>query len=768
MTLFRLLREVLGDRRDISRILDWQFDEAPYFLESEYTAGGGLPDWVEEQGGIVAVPLETRLDIVAQAAEAVAAAHSVGVLHKKDIKPGNLLIRADRGGLPEVTLTDFGIGQVVDDSYLVEADITVLGMGSTSELYEGSSATHIYAAPEILAGHPPPIQADIYALGVLLYQMVCGDLGRVLAHGWERAVEDEILREDIAAMVDGSPTRRLGNALRVSEWLRDLEPRQEARREERREQEEARRLQAAAKEAARRRQVSYWIAAVLVTIAAITTVQSLRIAAERDRANLEATAAREVSEFMVDLFAAADPTDTLGREVTARQMLDQGARRIASELGDQPVTRARLQHTMGRAYRGLGLDAEAEPLLAASLAERRRDLDDDDPEVLQSLRSMADLRQAGGDYTEAEALFQEVLERRERTQGANHPQVALALADLARLRREMDQFEEAMTLFSRALEVLEEASGYEEELAATLYDRGWLHHGLGAYAAAENDHRRALALQDEVLMPEHPTRARTLEGLASALQRQGEYGEAEELVGQAIAIQEQVFGADHPQLAYSIEGLAILHDVQGELELAGSLLLRALEIRERKLAPTNPVIANSLTNLGINYKKRGLYAQAEALYERALGIVEERVGLESSSVAIVLHNLAELYRVEAKFEDAERTYLRSKRLAEATLPAVHALHSVNSLGLANLYRDSDRPGNAEALYREALALSEEAFGIEHPRTLEAVADYVRWLRMQDETPKLSTWRRDSARRKQPRRNEIGGGPRLPRELLRTP
>ena len=733
VTLFRLMKEVLGDRRDISRILDWQFDEAPYFLESEYTAGGSLPDWAEEQGGIGAVPLETRLDIVAQAAEAVAAAHSVGVLHK-DIKPGNLLIRAGRGTAPKVTLTDFGIGQVIDNSYLVEAGITVLGMESSSELDKGSTGTPIYAAPEILAGHPPSIQADIYALGVLLYQMVCGDLQKVLAQGWERDVDDVILREDITAMVDGSPTRRLGNALRISEWLRDLEPRRQARIDEQiaaaEHSREERRLRAAAKATTRRRQVSYWVAAVLVTIATITTVQSLRIRAERDRANLEAAAAREVSEFMVELFAAADPTNTLGQEVTVREMLDQGARQIESELDDQPITRARVQHTMGRAYRGLGLDAEAEPLLAAALTERRRNLDDDDPEVLQSLYSMAHLRTTSGDYAEAEALYREVLERRERTLGADHPEVGDALASLARLFRDMDRYEEAVTLSSRALEVLEEASGYEAALSFALYDRGWLHDRLGNYEAAEDDHRRALALQDEVLAPEHPSRVNTLAGLARALEQQGHYGEAEELFGQAIAIQEQVLGADHPNLANSINGLAILHAKQGEHELAGPLFLRSLEIRERSYAPTSPIVGDSLVNLGINYKNRGLYAQAEPLYERALGILEERQGPESIAVGSLLHNLAELYRAWSKFEEAEGTYLRSVQIWEATLMPDHPYHAYNSLALANLYRDSKRPGDAEALYRQALALREEKLGSDHPETLEVIADYVRWLRMQ--------------------------------------
>ena len=205
ITLFRLLKEELGERPDITRILDWNFEQAPYFIESQYTRGGSLPDWIADQGGMEEVDLSRRLEIVAQVATALSAAHSVGVLHK-DVKPGNVLIMPDAtdAGRAQAQLSDFGIGAITDQERLAEAGITVLGMThmATGERALGAG-TRLYMAPEVLEGKPATTQADVYGLGVMLYQLVVGDFSRALAGGWRRDVDDELLCDDIAAAVEG-------------------------------------------------------------------------------------------------------------------------------------------------------------------------------------------------------------------------------------------------------------------------------------------------------------------------------------------------------------------------------------------------------------------------------------------------------------------------------------------------------------------------------------------------------------------------------------
>jgi WD40 repeat protein/class 3 adenylate cyclase len=242
LTLFRLLRDALGERPDIARLHEVCFDRPPFFLETEYAPAGNLIDWAAAQGGLDRVPLSTRLEIVAQVCDAVAAAHSVGVLHK-DIKPSNILMHAGRNGSPpRPQLADFGIGLLTDKGQLAAHHITEAGFTSVEAPAESSrSGTRIYMPPEAMVGRPFTIQGDIYALGILLYQMAVADLTRPMALGWERDVADELLREDIAACVDGDPARRVNSAAEIAQRLRGLTGRRQKRRHDTELREHARR-----------------------------------------------------------------------------------------------------------------------------------------------------------------------------------------------------------------------------------------------------------------------------------------------------------------------------------------------------------------------------------------------------------------------------------------------------------------------------------------------------------------------------------------------
>lgn len=234
LTLFRLLRDALGKRKDIAALYDVSVDEPPFYLESEYVPTGNLALWAESKGGIAEVPLSQRIKLLADAARATGAAHTVGVIHK-DLKPSNILV-AEEEGEPQPRLADFGIGTLASNSQLHDLGITEVGFTRSIEVESNSrtSGTPLYTAPEYVVGAPPSVQGDIYALGVMLYQLVAGDLSKPLGSGWQRNIEDELLREDIARCVDLEPSRRFESALEVADRLDRLEERRAERKAEER------------------------------------------------------------------------------------------------------------------------------------------------------------------------------------------------------------------------------------------------------------------------------------------------------------------------------------------------------------------------------------------------------------------------------------------------------------------------------------------------------------------------------------------------------
>ncbi|HYN22466.1 MAG TPA: tetratricopeptide repeat protein, partial [Thermoanaerobaculia bacterium] len=457
VTLFRILKDTLGERDDIGRILDWNFKEAPFFLEAEYQ-GTDLLAWVEEQGGAAAIPLPTRLEIVAQVATALAAAHSVGVLHK-DIKPSNVLITTGSEGGPKARLTDFGIGLLTDPESLHDRGITLSGL---TEMVSGSSSstaagTRLYLAPELLEGKPPTIQSDIYALGVLLFQFAVGDLSRVLAPGWEREISDPLLAEDISAFVDGSPGNRPASALEVADRLRRLELRRQARADAQTAEREAEEMRLALARWRRRRRLFAVFTSVALVFTLAMALQMRRTAQEAARANREAEAASQVSEFLVGLFEVADPDTALGHTITAQELLDQGAGRISTELREQPEIQAALMHTMGRAYLKLGLYDSASRLLREALAIRRRVYGSDHVAVAETLQDLANSLLLQSRYDQAEGLLNEALSIRRRL-SKKDASVAQTLRHLAALKLERGDYPHAESLYREAL-AIQDANG---------------------------------------------------------------------------------------------------------------------------------------------------------------------------------------------------------------------------------------------------------------------------------------------------------------------
>ena len=348
-TLFRYLEKSLGRRAEFVRVLDWNFESLPFFLEMEY-GGVNLQDWGEAREGLATVPLKTRVEILADIARAVSLAHDVGVLHK-DLKPANVLISPTGASGREVRIVDFGSGGLLEPARLGAYEITQSDFTRTEGISDSdSSATLMYLAPEVLRGQPFTASCDVYALGVMLYQLAIGNFRKMPMPGWEQDIADPLLREDIAAAASGDPQQRLGSAALLAVRLSTLDARRTERNERILASERSREAEDQLRRARARRPWLLLVGCLLLLGFAVTFTLYLSATRERLRANHEAAISESINRFLAeDLLGRADPFRAGKHEETLVDAVKQAASGIGRQFKNDPLIAARLYHTIARA-----------------------------------------------------------------------------------------------------------------------------------------------------------------------------------------------------------------------------------------------------------------------------------------------------------------------------------------------------------------------------------------------------------------------------------
>ena len=323
--------------------------------------------------------------------------------------------------------------------------------------------------------------------------------------------------------------------------------------------------------------------ALLIGIAGIAIGLLRAVKAER-RASEEAKAAKQVSDFLTNIFQVSDPGEARGNTITVREVLDRGAEKIDRDLADQPLIRSRMLYTMGRVYRDLGLYKTSAHLLEEALQTARKSLGATHPDIATYALELAWLYRSQGRVDEAMPLTREALAIRERVFGPDDPRNAFALRILGTLARDKGEYKEAEKLLKKSLEIFERSFGPGNvELAYSLYHLGWLKKLTGDFKEARGYYERALPIYEKQLGPDHPNLAWCLNDLSVVFENMGDREEARRLLQRCLDIKIKVLGPDHPDVAASLNNMGVLLWRMRDYGAARSTWERALAIREKSL-----------------------------------------------------------------------------------------------------------------------------------------------------------------------------------------
>ena len=726
----------LMDHPNIARVLDAGATDAgrPYFV-MELVRGIRITSYCDQNN----LPTEARLGLFTQVCQAIQHAHQKGIIHR-DIKPSNILVTL-HDGVPVPKVIDFGIAKATTGQRLTDKTIFTA--------FEQFIGTPAYMSPEQaeMSGLDIDTRSDIYALGVLLYELLTGqtpfDAKELLASGLDamrRTIREQepprpstrlstMLAADVTSVARHHQTESAKLTHSISgdlDWIvmKALEKDRTRRYEtanglaqdiQRHLNDEPVTARPASnlyrfRKLVRRNKIAFAaasavVAALLIGLGASTWMffkekqaRERAVAAEQEQGRLrqlaevqerkataEASRSTQVAQFLKDMLKGVRPSVALGRDTTVlREILDKTAERIGKDLKDQPEVGADLRHTLGEIYGEIGDDAKAEILYQEALAMRRKLFGNEDLLVAKTLASLARLR-------------------------------------ISRIGRGDEVGTEEESLLREGLAIRRKLLGEEhEEVGVLLGDLAYTRSLQGKFAEAEVMQRETLAIQRKRLGNEHLSVAESLNILGVLLFRQGKFAEAEKLYREALAIERKLKGNEHPDLIIAILNLSQVLEMLNQLAEAEVGYREGLSLAEKMLGKAHPITILYFRGLEIFLRRQGRSVEAEISCRERLATLRKLVGDEHQSVAYALDFLAENLVSQGRVAEAETLNREALAIFRKTLGPAHGDTEGCLSDQENVLLRQGKSAEAETLRREELVTIRKLFGDKHQKVADAL------------------------------------------------
>ncbi|GAB5534464.1 MAG: hypothetical protein Rubg2KO_07130 [Rubricoccaceae bacterium] len=673
------------------------------YLALEFVDGLPLTRYAETHQ----LDVRARLALALQVCDAVAYAHRHLIVHR-DLKPSNILVTPEGSA----RLLDFGIA-----TFLSTDDLkTRTGL---------RALTPAYAAPEQVQGAAVTTATDVYALGVLLYELLAGtrpyNLSDATASETERIICEQMpprpsyvaapdraraLQGDLDTIVLKSlakePERRYDGAAELATDLRrhlDGHP-------------------VSARPATVGYRVRSYVRRHRVGVAAAGLVALALVGGlgaalwQAQEATTERRKAERVNAFLQEMLASANPY--AGRTLSVEEVVEAAADRAEAELANEPEVLGAVLHTLGTTYHSLGRVDEADGLLHRALNLRLATLGARNAETAATLHALGDLALARAEYATADSLLSRALAIRRQHPGDGNVDLAATLLQLGRSAHRAGRPDEGEPYLREALSLRGASPGPDAgEAAVTL---GNFLSQQGRYPEADSHLTRADAAIRRHLGADHPRRGSTLNTLAWVRYYQGEMEAVGPLLDSALAVRRRAFGDSHPEVALSLNEKAWFEGDQGRLSVADSLYRRALAMYRSAYGDRHGDVPTVLINLADLRLVDRDFDEAESLLNEALALRIDQLGPDHAELAYVYNNLARVAKEQENIAESVRLFQRGLEVRRAGLPEGHVDIGTSLGSLADAYATGGQYDEALPLAREAVEIKRSALGPDHTET----------------------------------------------------